>query len=364
MDFAPGIGFNSNAVAAGILPLPGSIRGSGSVLKLDPKENNTFRVLAEAWKQGLKVEYSKSDRKYVIRGASKDRIQSWVNDYAINASLSDRSSSVGVLPRIGVYRPWTASMDMGWTRWLLDNFGISYTSVRNSDFMAGNLKDRFDVILMGSERPGVIENGRKKGEVSPRYEGGLGEQGVRNLDEFVSNGGTLVCMNQSSNFAIEALNLPVKNVVKGLNKKDFFTGGSIMAVETSLTHPVMAGMPKSANVFVSKSPVFTTLEGFKGEALAKYQSGGSALQSGYLLGSKYLNGYAASLDVHQGTGHVILLGFRPQWRGQPMGTYRILFNALLYGGQLARGHQASNDFWDAPKTEEDKDSRKTSKSNG
>jgi hypothetical protein len=121
-----------------------------------------------------------------------------------------------------------------------------------------------------------------------------------------------------------------------------------MQVKTNNTHPVMAGMPDQASIFVSRSPVFATLEGFKGEALAKYQENGSPLLSGYLLGSKYMNDYAAALDVNHGKGHVILLGFRPQWRGQPMGTFRVLFNSLLYGAGISRGHTPSTDFWVTP----------------
>jgi hypothetical protein len=110
----------------------------------------------------------------------------------------------------------------------------------------------------------------------------------------------------------------------------------------------MAGMPERANVFVYRSPVFTTLEGFEGEALTKYKAQGSPLQSGYLLGEKHLNGMAASLDVKYGEGHVILHGYRPQWRGQPYGTFKILFNSILYGGELARSQQLGSDFWKAP----------------
>ncbi len=99
---------------------------------------------------------------------------------------------------------------------------------------------------------------------------------------------------------------------------------------TDPTHPVMAGMPEKAAVFVDGSPVFETLEGFTGRVLAKYQETGSPLLSGYLIGEKYLYGKAAALDVQVDQGHVILLGFRPQWRGQPFGTMRVLFNSAMF----------------------------------
>jgi hypothetical protein len=97
------------------------------------------------------------------------------------------------------------------------------------------------------------------------------------------------------------------------------------------THPVMAGMPDKAAVFVDGSPVFDLLEGFKGRALATYAGTGSPLLSGYLIGEKYLYGKAAALDVELGLGHVILLGFRPEWRAQSFGTFRVVFNAALFG---------------------------------
>ena len=105
---------------------------------------------------------------------------------------------------------------------------------------------------------------------------------------------------------------------------------SIVEVATDQTHPVMAGMPAKAAVFADSSPVFETLEGFKGTVLARYQDSGSPLLSGYLIGEKYLQGKAAALDVQLDAGHVVLLGFRPQYRDQSFGTFKVVFNAALY----------------------------------
>jgi hypothetical protein len=48
-----------------------------------------------------------------------------------------------------------------------------------------------------------------------------------------------------------------------------------------------------------------------------------------LIGEKLLAGKAAALEVELDAGRVILLGFRPGWRGQPFGTFKVLFNAAL-----------------------------------
>ncbi len=120
----------------------------------------------------------------------------------------------------------------------------------------------------------------------------------------------------------------MKNVVAGVSRQQFFVGGSLLNVLATSTHRVMAGMPERAVVFYDSGPVYEPAEGFKGTVLARYPENESPLASGFLLGEKLIQGKAAAVDVELGSGHVILLGFRPQWRGQPFGTFRIIFNAM------------------------------------
>ena len=167
----------------------------------------------------------------------------------------------------------------------------------------------------------------------PEYADRLSAADLADFEQFVRAGGTVVCLNTAANFIIQQFKLPVKNVVAGLRSEEFFLHGTIVEVATDQTHQVMAGMPERAPVFADGSPVFETQDAFKGRVLAKYQDSGSPLLSGYLIGEKYLNGKAAALDVQLDTGHVILLGFRPEWRGQPFGTFKVLFNAALGAGR-------------------------------
>ena len=56
------------------------------------------------------------------------------------------------------------------------------------------------------------------------------------------------------------------------------------------------------------------------------------LISGYLKGAKKLEKRAAVVDLTDGKGRVILIGFRPQHRAQPYRTFKLLWNALYLGG--------------------------------
>ncbi len=355
------IGFDTDSVAIGIVPLPGRTTGSGSVLAVDPAQNNSFKAINRALSGGGTVRFLPgrsgsegnpgTSGRYLLSEIPRSEANEMVRDLALRAEWTNSTEGPLVRRRIALYRPWRPSMDQGWSRWLLDAYDFQYDRITNSDIHAGELRERFDVILLPAERPQTLLEGNAKGSVPPRYEGGIGELGVRALDQFVRSGGTLICLNHSSDFAIEHLHLPVENVAADLGRHDFYVSGSILEVQTDPAHPVMAGMAERAPVYVGYSPVFSTLKGFEGAALAKYQEQGSPLLSGYLLGEEHLQGHAAALDVAHGNGHVILIGFRPQWRGQSFGTFKVLFNALLYGGDLSAREYRNDDFWEPPATE-------------
>ncbi|CAN5596246.1 M14 family metallopeptidase [soil metagenome] len=349
--------FATDSIAAGITPLPGQISGSGDQLALDPAQNNSFRLINRALASGGAVRFTEGaggrSGRYLVSGIGDAKLNDWVTELSLRAERTTAPSvAAAVRPRIAVYKPFTASMDEGWTEWLLDEYGFKYTAITNTDVRSGGLGQRFDVILIASDRARSIAEGFAKGTVPPRYDGGLGDEGARALDEFVRAGGTLVCLNQSASYAIGALHLPVRNVVDTLSRKNYFSSGSILEVTTDPSHPVMAGMPERAKVFVDGSPVFATLDGFEGTALAKYAKEGSPKVSGYLLGEKYIQGYAAALDVKHERGHVVLIGFRPQWRGQPFGTFRVVFNSVLFGGEVAKSAKVNASFWSSPKAAE------------
>jgi hypothetical protein len=337
-DSVPGIGFDSSPAAAAIVPIPGAISGSGQGLAVDPAELNAFRALNAAWRQGGQVrgpffaDVGGEGAVYVISGLTPGVENELVRSLALHAVRPSAAAASGLTsirqPRLAVFEPSPPSIDQGWTRWVLERYGFELTSLPGEEIQSGNLRSRFDVIVVADEARGVLlSSGTRSGGADASA---ANAARVKALDDFVKSGGTLVCFNRSSNFAIEQLHLPVRNAIAGLGRQRFFAGGSLMTVNVNNHHQVMAGMPLRATVFFDGGSVFEPQDGFTGTVLAQYPEGDSPLASGYLLGDTYLQGKAAALDVEVGSGHVVLFGFRPQWRGQSFGTFRVIFNSILY----------------------------------
>ena len=246
-------------------------------------------------------------------------------------------------PKVGLYKSWVANMDEGWTRWLLKQFAFPVdtlhdASVQSMDLMA------YDAIILPSQDADRLMNGHAKGTRPKDYTGGLSLEGTLALKKYVEEGGTLIALDAASDFAIEQFGLPVRNVVAETEPEQFFIPGSLIRTEIDTSNPIAFGMQEEAAVSFQRSRAFETIrlsnrgEGGKAdltrapapvvEIIARYAKE-DILMSGWALGEdKYISGKAALLNIPMGAGNVVLFGFRPQFRGQPGGTYKLLFNAI------------------------------------
>jgi hypothetical protein len=232
-------------------------------------------------------------------------------------------------PRIGVYRSYAATMDEGWTRWVFDTWKIPYVPVVDSTFRSGRVKDKLDVLVLPDQSPRDIAEGLPQRRYPAPYPGGLGPDGIQALRQFVTDGGTLVALNDASRFAIQALLLPVRNVLEGLPDEDFYAPGSIFRVELDQTHPIARDLPAQTAVWFESGPAFDVLDSAQVRVVARYPDDpGDVLLSGWVRHPERLAGRAALVDVRVGAGRVVLFGFRPQYRGQSLATYPLLFNSL------------------------------------
>lgn len=145
----------------------------------------------------------------------------------------------------------------------------------------------------------------------------------------MQNGGTLLAFNAASGFAIDAFKLPVKNVLAGVRNTEFYAPGSLIPVEINRSHAMASGVtaPVPA-IWFEDSPAFEITDPTRATAVVTYQASGDPLLSGWLLGGSKHNGKAAMVDVTLGKGHVVLYGFRPQYRGQTLGTQPLIWDAI------------------------------------
>jgi hypothetical protein len=258
------------------------------------------------------------------------------------------------LPRIGLYQSWVPSMDEGWTRWIFDTNGIPYTRLVDADVRKGDLKNRFDVIILPDEPANAIlhgagGSGRRQSadepKTPPEFVGGLGDEGAAKLKEFVKSGGTVVALNNASTVYTNKNLDNVDDVLEGVANKDFYVPGSILQVSVDTDNPIGFGSKATVPIFFEQSPAFK-IDG-ETKSIAHYASD-NPLLSGWLLGGKYLNGASALVEKKQGEGRVILFGFRPQYRGQSEVTYKLFYNALLYSCSKAASLEEASARRDVP----------------
>ena len=247
-------------------------------------------------------------------------------------------------PRVGMYKSYVASMDEGWTRWIFEQWGIDYASLENKDVKAGNLRAKFDAIVLPQQGARQITNGFAQGAMPPEYVGGLGEDGTAALKNFVEAGGTLVALDSASMWPIQAFKLPVKNALEGLagggeggggggnigpDSAAFYAPGSIVRTKVDTANPIAHGSDADSMAWFEQSPAFE-VSGNAKSVIAYPAKASDVLLSGWLLGAEKLTGKTAVVEAPVGKGRVILFGFRPQYRAQTWATFKLLFNALYY----------------------------------
>lgn len=273
-------------------------------------------------------------------------------------------------PRIAIYKPWIGAIDEGWTRWLLDTYGfqsrpITPQEVRGAkpdglpfpprpsapasrpEASAGApLQSRFDAIILADLSREEIATGRRRveeggmkysEEMPPEYRGGLEKEGAGALRQFVEAGGTLIAFGHSCDYVIDEFNVPVRNALARAKTDEFSVPGSLVRLSVRTDHPVTRGLPDQVAAFIDAPIAFeTTAPGADMQrwVLAWYpEDARDILLSGWINGAERLTRKAAAVAMTYGKGKIVLLGFRPQHRGQTHATFPFVFNSLWWSVQ-------------------------------
>ena len=259
----------------------------------------------------------------------------------VNAVLPEMGTNGGCgdasPPRRALYRSSVPTLDEGWTRWTLEKQArcLGYLSLTDQTIKQGNLIKAFDSIIIPDQPSRTILNGYRSGTMPAELTGGIGSDGVKALREFVEDGGSLVLLNRASEFGVDQFKLPLRNVVSGVARTQFYVPGSILRLELDTTHPLAKEMSKDTIAWAEDSPVFeithdanSSVPAVNVHIIGWYPRDKDPLLSGWLLGGERIKGKAALVEVTMGKGRIILFGFRPQYRAQSLATYPLFFNAL------------------------------------
>jgi hypothetical protein len=280
-----------NAVAAG------GITGSGSALVVDNTADNNvaaFRFKFAKTKMSAAEEDFDADGHHfragamIIPSANRSALEPELKKLGLSAYAMSSAPSVKThdldVPRIGYVHSWSRTQDEGWVRAALDTYGIPYSYFGDINLRKGNLRQKYDVIIFphvgGTVQTmvnGIAKTGanplpyRKTAEfqslgtpdASDDIRGGMGLEGVKNLYEFVQQGGTLIVEGATATI------MPSYNLTPGLTIEEpdsLFARGSVMRGEISdMTSPIVYGYGRDQiPVYFNQGPVIRATGGAGG----------------------------------------------------------------------------------------------------
>lgn len=286
---------------------------------------------------------------FIVSG-DKEMMESLADEYGLTFTGLAAKPEVQLkkihLPKVGLYKSWVANMDEGWTRFIMDEYEFDMDTLHDADIKTRDLS-QYDVIIIPSQRPKSILHGHSTLNMPEKFTGGIGLKGSMALSDYVQEGGTLIAFDEASDFVIEQFGLPMRDAVEGVDSNKFFIPGSLIKAGVDTSNPLAFGMKDTVAVSFNKSRAFVidkqrkSGEGGKEdikdapapevEVIVNYAAK-DLLMSGWAMGEdKYIAKKPAMVKAKYGKGSAILFAFRPQFRAQPRGTYKLIFNAIYEG---------------------------------
>jgi hypothetical protein len=294
---------------------------------------------------------------YVPSGRGvEEKLERWAQELGVEVQgIRDepRVEAIELAPiRIGLWDQYGGSMPSGWTRFIFDEFEFPYEVVYPKALDAGDLRDRFDVLIFVN---GAIPEADREGpslesffyggppdDLPEEYAEWVGDvtvaKTVPQLVRFMEEGGTVIAIGSSVSMArhagLEVLSHLTDEEGAPLGEEDYYVPGSVLRVRVDNTLPIAYGLTEELDVFFNNSPVMRLPSSTADQAVepVAWFTSPSPLRSGWAWGQEYLDGGLAAGQAEVGEGHLYLFGPEIANRGQPHGTFPFLFNGIFLAG--------------------------------
>jgi len=181
------------------------------------------------------------------------------------------------MPRIALVETYFHDMDAGWTRFIFDSYGISFTIVRPGEFEKTDFIKKYDIVIFPDSPESILMEGKWKVEdeyyvtsYPPEFTKGIGKEGMKRILSFLDQGGIIISWGRSSNIfkgtleiaqtkdIKEEFQLPFNDISERLQKEGLYCPGSFVRVVIAKDHPLTMGTPHEIGVFYRGRPVFST----------------------------------------------------------------------------------------------------------
>src|SRR6184192_780335 len=360
--------------AVTVLAVAGTVSGAGSTFAVAHYGSNNMITLRYRLKD-LKVQAAEKEFKqgdtmfpagsFVITGDSA-RLRSAVEPLGLTAVAMSGAPQVPMhdvdLPRLAVYSTWGSTQDVGWVRYAFDKFEVPFDLIYKDRVRQGGLRSSYDVIVVpnqaGTAKRLVFDIDSRGTPIaykkSDRFRnlgmygeseditGGMGLDGVAEIDKFVKSGGVLVTLGVASFFPAEFGVAP--NVDATRTSAQFYSPGAIVDAEIlQPNHPIFYGYEtKTIPVRYANGPLLSLQTGqnpFDAPSVAqpvtpagvlmRYPGGDDHVLSGLMRAANEIRNRPAIIDRPSGRGRVILFAINPCYRWQNFGEFNLLFNTVL-----------------------------------
>jgi hypothetical protein len=276
------------SLVSGDVKPAGGIDGFGATMVIEHTTDNalmSFRFRNKDLKMfAAEEDFEVNGRKlragsFIIPDADRAKLEPLLKELGITALATPVAPMIQMhelkTPRIGYVHSWSRTQDEGWVRAALDTYGVPYTYFSDQKLRELNLHTSFDVIIFphtgGSSQStisGIPKSGKdpipyKKSEMTPNLgandetddvRGGMGMEGLTELEEFVAEGGTLITEGSTAALMAE-FNLGAGVTVE--HPQQLFARGSILrGTFADLKSPIAYGYSeKDLPVYFNQDPV-------------------------------------------------------------------------------------------------------------